>query len=61
MLNIVEMALENQAYFVCIMKKYKNRLLLYIKRISNVSYEDAEDILQNVFIKVYKNLNDFDK
>ncbi len=43
------------------MKKYKNRLLLYIKRISNVSYEDAEDILQNVFIKVYKNLNDFDK
>ncbi len=59
--ELVEMALKNQAYFVYIMKKYKNRLLIYIQRISNVSYEDAEDILQNVFIKVYKNLNDFDK
>ncbi|QQR82960.1 RNA polymerase sigma factor [Candidatus Peregrinibacteria bacterium] len=32
----------------------------YIQRISSVSLESAEDILQEVFIKVYRNLNDYD-
>lgn len=34
---------------------------MYIKRITNASTEDAEDILQEVFIKAYQNLNDFDQ
>jgi RNA polymerase sigma-70 factor (ECF subfamily) len=42
------------------MKRYEDKLLNYILKISNTSREDAEDILQEVFIKAYQNLNDFD-
>jgi RNA polymerase sigma-70 factor (ECF subfamily) len=35
-------------------------LTRYVLRISSFSDEDIEDILQEVFIKVYQNLNDFD-
>ena len=58
--ELVELSLENQAYFLCIINRYKLKLMAYIRRISGVSQEDAEDILQDVFIKVYQNLNDFD-
>ncbi len=40
--------------------KYEDKLSKYIKRISNSSKEDVEDILQEVFIKVFLRLNDYD-
>ena len=58
--EIVELVLENSGYFLHIVERYKFKLFVYIRRISNMSAEDAEDILQDVFIKVYQNLNDFD-
>ncbi len=58
--ELVELTLENQSYFLYLIEKYENKLLNYILRISNVSYEEAEDILQDSFIKIYTNLNDFD-
>jgi len=58
--ELVERTLENQGDFLYIMNRYQSKLLAYILRISNVSYEEAEDVLQNVFIKVYRNLNSFD-
>ncbi|HBU07292.1 MAG TPA: hypothetical protein DEB09_04380 [Candidatus Magasanikbacteria bacterium] len=58
--ELVPLVLENQSYFLCLMEKYESKLLRYIMRISNVRYEDAEDVLQEVFIKVYENLNGFD-
>jgi RNA polymerase sigma-70 factor, ECF subfamily len=42
------------------MQRYETRLLAYIHRLINAPTEDAEDILQEVFIKTYENLNDFD-
>jgi len=42
------------------MQRYEGRLLAYINRIINVSNGEAEDILQEVFIKTYQNLNGFD-
>ena len=33
----------------------------YIRRISAATLEDAEDLLQEIFVKVYRNLNDFDQ
>ena len=33
----------------------------YICRITNVDKETAEDILQEVFIKIYKNLHEYDE
>jgi len=43
-----------------IIDRYKRKLLNYIIRISGFRLEEAEDVLQDVFIKVYRNLNDFD-
>ena len=58
--ELIALALENQDYFVCIMERYEKKLISYIIRISGYSREDAEDILQEVFIKIYVNLNSFD-
>lgn len=58
--ELVKMALESQDCFLYLMERYQKKLLSYIIRISGFSREDAEDILQEVFIKVYVNLNSFD-
>lgn len=52
--------LEDQSCLLALMRRYENRLLAYIFRLSNFSREEAEDILQDVFIKMYKNINSFD-
>ena len=58
--QIVVLTLKNQDYYLCLMKRYEAKLLNYILKISNISREDAEDILQEVFVKAYQNLNDYD-
>lgn len=37
---------------------YKERLYWHIRKIV-ISHDDADDVLQNTFIKVYKNINNF--
>ncbi|MEA2087654.1 MAG: RNA polymerase sigma factor [Candidatus Caldatribacteriota bacterium] len=58
--QIVVLTLKNQDYYLCLMKRYEAKLLNYVLKISNTNKEDAEDILQEVFVKAYQNLNDFD-
>lgn len=58
--EIVELVLKDQENFLYIVKRYKTKLFSYIRRISNFSDEEVEDVLQNIFIKVYQNINDFD-
>lgn len=58
--QIVVLTLKNQDYYLCLMKRYETKLLNYILKISNISREDAEDTLQEVFVKAYQNLNEFD-
>ncbi|MFH1661738.1 MAG: RNA polymerase sigma factor [Candidatus Falkowbacteria bacterium] len=58
--ELIVLVLKNQDYFSHIIKRYEDKLFRYISRISNFRKEDIEDILQDVFIKVYQNLNDFD-
>ena len=58
--ELIELVLENEDMFLHLMRRYESKLIAYILRISSFSYEEAEDILQDVFIKVYKNLNNFD-
>ena len=59
--ELVGMSLIDSMHFLCLTKRYEDKLLRYIIRISKFSREDAEDVLQDVFIKTYFNLNDFDK
>lgn len=58
--ELVVLILKDQDYFLYLMERYEKKLLRYIRRISYASIEEAEDILQEVFIKVYQNLNNFD-
>ncbi|KKP61189.1 MAG: RNA polymerase, sigma-24 subunit, ECF subfamily [Candidatus Nomurabacteria bacterium GW2011_GWF2_35_66] len=58
--ELVELSLKDSDHFFCLSKRYEEKLLKYIGRISKFSREDAEDVLQEVFIKTYYNLNGFD-
>lgn len=53
--------MQDKANFAFLIERYNSKLLRYIKRITNVSLEEAEDILQDSFINTYINLNDFDR
>lgn len=59
--ELVALTLIDQDNFLWLMRRYEAKLLAFILKISNFSREEAEDILQEVFIKVYQNLNDFDQ
>ena len=58
--ELVALTLENQDFFSCLVERYEPKLTRYIRRISAATREDAEDLLQEIFVKVYRNLNDFD-
>lgn len=58
--EMVEKTLEHKKYFSLIVDAYSEKLSRYVRRITYVSEQDREDILQNVFIKIYINLNNYD-
>jgi RNA polymerase sigma-70 factor, ECF subfamily len=58
--ELVALTLKDQEVFSHLVNKYEDRLFRYIRRFTGVSIECAEDILQEAFIKIYRNLNDFD-
>jgi len=60
-IELVELSLSEADNFSFLVDRYKSKLSAYIKRLTNVDEDDLEDILQDVFIKVYLNLNDFNK
>ncbi len=59
-LEIVQKSLQDIEYFSCLYNRYEPKLLRYIKRISFSSKEESEDILQEAYVKIWKNLNGFD-
>ncbi len=59
--ELVRMALKNSDNFVYLVERYESRLIRYVLRISSFDVATAEDVVQDVFISVYKNLNDFDR
>jgi RNA polymerase sigma-70 factor, ECF subfamily len=56
----VALALQEKAFFGHIVLRYEDKLSRYIQRLGILNEEDRKDVLQNVFIKVFKNLNEFD-
>lgn len=58
--EVLKLVIWNIDYFSEIIIRYEERLLRYIIRISFLDIADAENLLQEVFIKVYKNIHDFD-
>ncbi len=57
--QLVQLSLKDQDCFYYLMKRYEIKLLRYIKRLTTVSEEEAKDIIQEIFIRVYRNLNGF--
>jgi len=52
--------IEEIDYFACLYDRYEPKLLRYIKKISQADADEASDILQEAFIKMWKNLNNYD-
>jgi len=60
-LQLVFLSLENQEYYYCLMKRYEVPLMNYVRKLSGMNQSDVEDVLQEVFILAYQNLNDYDR
>lgn len=58
--ELVQLTLRDKEYYQYLLKRYEDKLLRYIIRVAKINQEDAKDVLQEVFIKAYINLNDFD-
>lgn len=58
--EIVRRTLLNKDSFAVLIERYEAKLLRYLERLGVGVREDREDILQNAFVKAYKNLNGFD-
>ena len=58
--QIVERVRQDSENFWEIIDIYEEKLLRYVQRIGDMPYEEAENIVQDIFIKVYKNINSYD-
>ncbi len=58
---MVQLALKNPDDYFYLIEKYEPKLIRYVHRLVNVTPEEAEDLLQDIFIKIYKNLNGFNQ
>ncbi len=59
--QMVKDSLENSENFKMLISEYQGKFTQYIRRRASVSKEDIEDLLQDVFIKIYLNLHGFDQ
>lgn len=58
--EIVAMTLREPSSFGFVVERYEARLKRYIARLGVKNLDDQLDVLQEIFIKAYKNLNSFD-
>lgn len=58
--EVVDRALREVDYFSCLYERYEPALLRYVRRITGAGQDSAEDILQDAFIKIWRNLRGYD-
>lgn len=58
--ELVTLTLKDKEHFGLLIERYEAKLSRYITRLGVRNDEDKLDVLQDIFIKVYKNLNGFD-
>lgn len=58
--ELVKLSVEDKELFGLLIDRYESKLDRYITRLGVRSPEDRQDVLQDIFIKVYRNLNGFD-
>ncbi len=57
--QLLQLSLDNDIYFSIIIKRYKEKFFYYLKAFTGLRDDDLEDIVQDSFIKMYRNLNSF--
>lgn len=58
--EIVLSTLKVPSTFGVIVERYEAKLKRYINRLGVRNFEDQQDVMQDIFIKAYRNLNSFD-
>lgn len=58
--QLAALSVEKEAAFATLVDRYEERLRRYIHRISVFAEEEVEEILQDTFIAVWKNIRGFD-
>lgn len=58
--ELVRETLAHPDIYGTLVERYEAKLARYIRRVVPLSDDDVKDVLQDVFIKAYQNLNDFD-
>jgi RNA polymerase sigma-70 factor (ECF subfamily) len=58
--ELVVLTLKDKENYRHLMERYEKKLTRYIIRISGIKRDDAEDVLQESFIKAYQKINNFD-
>jgi len=58
--ELVRMTLGQKNHFGDLVDRYEAKLRRYITRLGVRNSEDQEDVLQEIFLKTYRNLNGFD-
>ena len=58
--DLIKKALSSPEAFEDIITTYESRLDRFLSRLGVSEFEDRQDLLQEIFWKVYKNLNGFD-
>jgi RNA polymerase sigma-70 factor, ECF subfamily len=58
LVNLLQSPIQNDEAFKVLIATYKERLYWHIRNIVK-SHDDADDVLQNTFVKVYRNIDKF--
>jgi len=58
--ELAKLSTHNQEYFGLLVERYEPKIIRYVNRITHVTTQDKEDIIQNIFIKAYIHINSFD-
>ncbi len=58
--EVVRRTLEDSNWYGELVDRYEAKLTRYIRRLGVHRHEDQQDVLQDIFLKAYRNLNGFD-
>jgi RNA polymerase sigma-70 factor (ECF subfamily) len=58
--ELVTLTLRERHHYGLLVERYETKLTRYIRRLGVRTHEDQQDVLQDIFIKAYRNLNGFD-
>ncbi|HAR99912.1 MAG: ECF subfamily RNA polymerase sigma factor, RNA polymerase sigma-70 factor, ECF subfamily [Parcubacteria group bacterium GW2011_GWC1_36_108] len=59
--DLIELSKKDPEMFGLLMERYQGQLFHYIRRMTQLPADDIQDLLQEVFIKIYQKLNEYDE